>query len=117
MGAGRNSVVECLFIVLRVTGSNPPGGAFSFLKFQPVLHNWCNKGGLPFFSHILNITERILSIILVSNQIAHNSFLCFNSLFPQLIYSIIVYHWIAIKHIAYLNIHVYHNKKSIQFYY
>ena len=45
LGAGRSSEVERLFMVRWVVGSilhevDP----LSYFSFQPVLHDWCNKG-------------------------------------------------------------------------
>ena len=42
MGTGCSIVVGHL--MLWVIGSIPSGGPFSYLLFQPVLHNWYNKG-------------------------------------------------------------------------
>ena len=44
-GAGRSSEVECSLMVLWVVGSILHGvDPLSYFSFQPVLHNWCNKG-------------------------------------------------------------------------
>ena len=44
-GAGRSSEVERLLMVQWVVGSILHGvDPFSYFSFQPVLHDWCNKG-------------------------------------------------------------------------
>ena len=44
-GAGRGSEVECSLMVWWVVGSILHGvDPLSYFSFQPVLHNWCNKG-------------------------------------------------------------------------
>ena len=44
-GAGRSSKVERLLMVRWVDGSILHGvDPLSYLSFQPVLHDWCNKG-------------------------------------------------------------------------
>ena len=44
-GAGRSSEVECSLMVRWVVGSILHGvDPLSYFSFQPVLHNWCNKG-------------------------------------------------------------------------
>ena len=45
MGAGRSSEVERSLMVRWVVGSILHGvDPLSYFSFQPVLHNWCNKG-------------------------------------------------------------------------
>ena len=45
MGAGRRSEVERSLMVRWVVGSILHGmDPLSYFSFQPVLHNWCNKG-------------------------------------------------------------------------
>ena len=45
VGAGRSSEVEHSLMVRLVVGSILHGvDPLSYLSFQPVLHNWCNKG-------------------------------------------------------------------------
>ena len=44
-GAGRSSEVECSLMVRWVIGSILHGvEPLSYFSFQPVLHDWCNKG-------------------------------------------------------------------------
>ena len=44
-GAGRSSEVECSLMVRWVVGSILHGvDPLSYFSFQPVLHDWCNKG-------------------------------------------------------------------------
>ena len=44
-GAGRSSEVECSLMVRWVVGSILHGvDPLSYFLFQPVLHDWCNKG-------------------------------------------------------------------------
>ena len=46
VGAGRSSEVERSLMVRWVVGSILYGvDPLSYFSFQPVLHNWCNKGG------------------------------------------------------------------------
>ena len=46
MGAGRSSEVERSLMVRWVVGSILNGvDPLSYFSFQPVLHDWCNKGG------------------------------------------------------------------------
>ena len=44
LGARCSSVVEGLLMVLWVIGSIPHGYPLSYFSFQPVLHDWFNKG-------------------------------------------------------------------------
>ena len=45
LGAGRSSEVERSLMVRRVVGSILHGvDTLSYFSFQPVLHDWCNKG-------------------------------------------------------------------------
>ena len=45
LGAGRSSDVERSLMVRWVVGSNLHGvDPLSYFSFQPVLHDWCNKG-------------------------------------------------------------------------
>ena len=45
IGAGRSSEVERSIMVRWVVGSIPHGvDPLSYFSFQPVLHDWCNKG-------------------------------------------------------------------------
>ena len=45
MGAGRSSEVERLLMVRWVVGSILHGvDPLSYFSFQPVLHDWCNRG-------------------------------------------------------------------------
>ena len=45
VGAGRSSEVERSLMVRWVVGSIPHGvDPLSYFSFQPVLHDWCNKG-------------------------------------------------------------------------
>ena len=45
MGAGRSSEVERSLMMRWVVGSILHGvDPLSYFSFQPVLHNWCNKG-------------------------------------------------------------------------
>ena len=45
MGAGRSSEVERSLMVRWVVGSIIQGvDSLSYFSFQPVLHDWCNKG-------------------------------------------------------------------------
>ena len=45
LGAGRSSEVEHLLMVRWVVGSILHGvDPLSYFSFQPVLHDWCNKG-------------------------------------------------------------------------
>ena len=43
-GVQYNSMVECLLMVQWVIGLIPLVKPLSYFSFQPVLHNWCNKG-------------------------------------------------------------------------
>ena len=44
-GAGRSSEVECSLMVRWVVGSILRGvDPLGYFSFQPVLHDWCNKG-------------------------------------------------------------------------
>ena len=44
-GAGHSSEVECSLMVRWVVGSILHGvDPLSYFSFQPVLHDWCNKG-------------------------------------------------------------------------
>ena len=64
-GAGRSSEVERLLVVRWVVGSILHGvDPLSYFLFQPVLHDWCNKGrGMCYpVCGMVNIKEPLLLI-------------------------------------------------------
>ena len=76
-GAGRNSEVERSLMVQWVVGSILHGvDPLSYFSFQPVLHNWCNKGcGICYpVCEMVHIKEPLLLI--------NKSSLCGGSGFP-----------------------------------
>ena len=76
-GAGRSSEVERSLMVRWVTGSILHGvDPLSYFSFQPVLHNWCNKGhGMCYpVCGMVHIKEPLLLI--------DKSSLCGGSVFP-----------------------------------
>ena len=77
LGAGRSSEVECSLMVRWVVGSILHGvDPLSYFSFQPVLHDWCNKGrGMCYpVCGMVHIKEPLLSI--------DKSSLCGGSGFP-----------------------------------
>ena len=65
-GAGRSSEVERSLMVRWVVGSILHGvDPLSYFSFQPVLHDWCNKGrGMCYpVCGMVHIKEPLLSII------------------------------------------------------
>ena len=76
-GAGRSSEVERSLMVRWVVGSILHGvDPLSYFSFQPVLHNWCNKGrGMCYpVCGMVHIKELLLLIV--------KSSLCGGSGFP-----------------------------------
>ena len=76
-GAGRSSEVEHLLMVRWVVGSILHGvDPLSYFSFQPVLHDWCNKGRGMYYpvSDMVHIKETLLLI--------DKSSLCGGSGFP-----------------------------------
>ena len=64
-GAGRSSEVERSLMVRRVVGSILHGvDPLSYFSFQPVLHDWCNKGrGMCYpFCGMVHIKEPLMLI-------------------------------------------------------
>ena len=77
LGAGRSSEVEHLLMVRWVVGSILHGvDPLSYFSFQPVLHDWCNKGrGMCYpVCGMVHIKEPLLLI--------DKSSLCGGSRFP-----------------------------------
>ena len=65
IGAGRSSEVERSLMVLWVVGSILHGvDPLSYFSFQPVLHDWCNKGcGMCYpVCGVMHIKEPLLLI-------------------------------------------------------
>ena len=77
-GAGRSSEVERSLMVQWVVGSILHGvDPLSYFSFQPVFHDWCNKGrGMcyPVCGMVVHIKEPLLLI--------DKSSLCGGSVFP-----------------------------------
>ena len=77
IGAGRSSEVECSLMVRWVVGSILHGvDPLNYFSFQPVLHDWCNKGcGMCYpVCGMVHIKEPLLLI--------DKSSLCGGSRFP-----------------------------------
>ena len=55
-------MVECPLMVQWVIGSIPYGEPNELFLFQPVLHNWCNKGnGMYYpFSWMVHVKDLLL---------------------------------------------------------
>ena len=77
LGAGRSSEVERSLIVRWVVGSILHGvDPFSYFSFQPVLHDWCNKGrGICY--HVCGMVHIKYPLLLIDK-----SSLCGDSGFP-----------------------------------
>ena len=76
-GSGRSSVVEHSLMVRWVVGSILHGvDPLSYFSFQPVLHDWCNKGrGMCYpVCRMVHIKEPLL-LIDKSSQVAAAGFL------------------------------------------